>query len=107
MDRTGWGVKLLRTGSIDNADAGQSGQWGSHALRFNILQGHAYISLYSQSLELFIAVIMRLPYIPDPPEFTEEADKAVLERIKERRGPKGLIALDRTLLHSPPVADGW
>ena len=29
------------------------------------------------------------------------------ERIKERRGPKGLIALDRTLLHSPPVADGW
>lgn len=50
---------------------------------------------------------MRLPYIPDPPEFTEEADKAVLERIKERRGPKGLIALDRTLLHSPPVADGW
>jgi hypothetical protein len=50
---------------------------------------------------------MRLPYIPNPPEFTEEADKAVLERIKERRGEKGLIALDRTLLHSPPVADGW
>jgi hypothetical protein len=64
-------------------------------------------SLYSLSLESFITIIMRLPYIPDPPEFTEEADKAVLERIKERRGPKGLIALDRTLLHSPPVADGW
>jgi hypothetical protein len=60
--------------------------------------------LIHQTLTIFA---MRLPYIPDPPEFTEEADKAVLERIKERRGPKGLIALDRTLLHSPPVADGW
>ena len=50
---------------------------------------------------------MRLPYIPNPPEFTKEEDKAVLERIKHRRGKKGLIALDQTLLHSPPVADGW
>jgi hypothetical protein len=75
--------------------------------RFRALISSKGISLYSQSLEFFITIIMRLPYIPDPPEFTEEADKAVLERIKERRGPKGLIALDRTLLHSPPVADGW
>ncbi|KZM26546.1 uncharacterized protein EKO05_0005533 [Ascochyta rabiei] len=50
---------------------------------------------------------MRLPYIPNPPEFTDEADKAALERIKQRRGEKGLIALDLTLLHSPLVADGW
>lgn len=50
---------------------------------------------------------MRLPYIPNPPEFTKEEEKAVLERIKHRRGEKGLIALDQTLLHSPPVADGW
>jgi hypothetical protein len=50
---------------------------------------------------------MHLPYIPNPPAFTDEADKAVVERIKARRGEKGLIALDRTLLHSPPVADGW
>ena len=76
--------------------------------RFNALLISAKgFSLYSQFLKFFIAIIMRHPYIPDPPEFTEEADKAVLERIKERRGPKGLIALDRTLLHSPPVADGW
>lgn len=76
--------------------------------RFNaLLIPSKGFSLYSQFLKFFIAIIMRLPYIPDPPEFTEEADKAVLERIKERRGPKGLIALDRTLLHSPPVADGW
>jgi hypothetical protein len=29
------------------------------------------------------------------------------ERVRARRGEKGLIALDRTLLHAPPVADGW
>ncbi|USP81887.1 hypothetical protein yc1106_09161 [Curvularia clavata] len=50
---------------------------------------------------------MRLPYVPDPPNFTSEDDKAVEQRVRERRGKKGLIALDRTLLHSPPVADGW
>ncbi|EMD88081.1 hypothetical protein COCC4DRAFT_146140 [Bipolaris maydis ATCC 48331] len=50
---------------------------------------------------------MRLPYVPDPPNFTSEEDKAVEQRVRERRGEKGLIALDRTLLHSPPVADGW
>lgn len=50
---------------------------------------------------------MRLNYIPEPPNFTNEDDKAVVERVRQRRGDKGLIALDRTLLHSPPVADGW
>jgi hypothetical protein len=50
---------------------------------------------------------MRLPYIPDPPNFTSEADKAVEQRVRARRGEKGLIALDRTLLHAPPIADGW
>lgn len=50
---------------------------------------------------------MRLPYVPDPPEFTTEQDKAIVERVKQRRGEKGLIALDRALLHAPAVADGW
>lgn len=50
---------------------------------------------------------MRLPYVPDPPNFTSEEHKAVEQRIRQRRGEKGLIALDRTLLHAPPVADGW
>lgn len=50
---------------------------------------------------------MRLSYVPDSPDFTSEDDKAVLERVLQRRGEKGLIALDRTLLQSPPVADGW
>jgi len=34
-------------------------------------------------------------------------DQAVVERVKARRGERGLIPLDRALLHSPPVADGW
>lgn len=50
---------------------------------------------------------MRLDYIPDPPNFQNPEDQAVVERVLQRRGEKGLIALDRTLLHSPPVADGW
>ncbi|KAH9878026.1 hypothetical protein J1614_003243 [Plenodomus biglobosus] len=50
---------------------------------------------------------MRLDYISDPPNFQNPEDQAVVERVLQRRGEKGLIALDRTLLHSPPVADGW
>ncbi|KAF2025361.1 hypothetical protein EK21DRAFT_104028 [Setomelanomma holmii] len=50
---------------------------------------------------------MRLDYIPDPPNFSNPDDQAVVERVKQRRGEKGLIALDKTLLHAPPVSDGW
>jgi alkylhydroperoxidase family enzyme len=32
---------------------------------------------------------------------------AVLEQIRERRGAAGLLNLDRMLLHSPPLAEGW
>lgn len=49
---------------------------------------------------------MRLPYIPDDPKMKTAEDQAVVERVKERRGGK-LIALDKALLHAPPVADGW
>ena len=50
---------------------------------------------------------MRLPYTPNPPDFKSEDDVAVLERVKARRGERGLIALDLTLLHAPKIADGW
>ncbi|KAL2171315.1 hypothetical protein VTG60DRAFT_3202 [Thermothelomyces hinnuleus] len=50
---------------------------------------------------------MRLPYVPNPPETTSEEEAAIVERIKARRAPRPLQALDLTLLHSPPVADGW
>ncbi|KAF2809080.1 4-carboxymuconolactone decarboxylase-like protein [Mytilinidion resinicola] len=50
---------------------------------------------------------MRLPYVPNPPHFTDPTDQAILERVQKRRGERGLLELDRALLHSPPVADGW
>jgi alkylhydroperoxidase family enzyme len=50
---------------------------------------------------------MRLPYVSDPPPFTSDADNEIVQRIRQRRGERGLISLDRALLHSPPVANGW
>jgi len=50
---------------------------------------------------------MLLPYTENPPEFTTADDKAILDRILVRRGPSGLLAIDMTLLHAPPLADGF
>ncbi|EGR50616.1 uncharacterized protein TRIREDRAFT_21746 [Trichoderma reesei QM6a] len=50
---------------------------------------------------------MRLPYVPDPPPTSTPQDAAIVQRIRDRRSPRPLQALDLTLLHSPPVADGW
>ena len=49
---------------------------------------------------------MRLPYIAEDVQMDNEADRAIVQRIKHRRGGK-LIELDRALLHAPPVASGW
>ncbi|GAB7365555.1 hypothetical protein MBLNU230_g6627t1 [Neophaeotheca triangularis] len=49
---------------------------------------------------------MRLPYIPDDPQMPDSESQEIVQRVKDRRGGK-LIALDKTLLHAPPVADGW
>lgn len=50
---------------------------------------------------------MKLPYVPNPPPTTTPEEAAVVQRIQERRAPRPLIPLDLTLLHAPPVADGW
>ncbi|KAL6859694.1 AhpD-like protein [Trichoderma novae-zelandiae] len=50
---------------------------------------------------------MRLPYVPDPPPTSTPQDAAIVQRIRDRRAPRPLQALDLTLLHSPAVADGW
>ncbi|PSR92020.1 carboxymuconolactone decarboxylase [Coniella lustricola] len=51
---------------------------------------------------------MRLPYTPDPPApSTPQSDLDVIARIRDRRAPRPLQPLDRTLLHAPPIADGW
>ncbi|KAK0719518.1 AhpD-like protein [Lasiosphaeris hirsuta] len=50
---------------------------------------------------------MRLPYTPNPPTPSSPTEAAVVARIAARRAPRPLQPLDLTLLHSPPVADGW
>lgn len=52
---------------------------------------------------------MRLPYVyPNDPEvFTSAEEQAIVDRVRVRRAPRPLQALDLTLLHAPPVADGW
>ncbi|KAH8590246.1 AhpD-like protein [Bisporella sp. PMI_857] len=52
---------------------------------------------------------MRLPYVDpsDPNVFPTPEEKAIVARVEARRAPRPLQALDLTLLHSPPVADGW
>lgn len=49
---------------------------------------------------------MRLPYTENPPKNLSAEDEQILERVKARRGEKGLIPLDLALLHAPKVADG-
>jgi len=50
---------------------------------------------------------MKLPYVRDPPPTTNPGDAAIVQRVRDRRAPRPLQPLDLTLLHSPPVADGW
>lgn len=50
---------------------------------------------------------MRLPYVPDPPPTNTPEEADILARVQARRAPNGLLPLDRALLHSFPVTDGW
>ncbi|KAL3475202.1 AhpD-like protein [Aspergillus californicus] len=50
---------------------------------------------------------MRLPYAPSTPQTEDPSTAEIYARIAARRNPRPLIPLDLTLLHSPPVADGW
>ncbi|PYH97287.1 hypothetical protein BO71DRAFT_396276 [Aspergillus ellipticus CBS 707.79] len=50
---------------------------------------------------------MRLPYAPSTPPTADPATEDIYSRIAARRHPRPLIPLDLSLLHSPPVADGW
>ncbi|KAF3384098.1 hypothetical protein DPV78_012771 [Talaromyces pinophilus] len=50
---------------------------------------------------------MRLPYVADPPPTSTPKEAEILVRIQDRRASSGLLPLDRALLHSYPIADGW
>jgi alkylhydroperoxidase family enzyme len=45
--------------------------------------------------------------VTDPIPAKNPAEAAIIQRVKARREPGPLLELDRALLHSPPVADGW
>jgi len=49
---------------------------------------------------------MRLDYVDNPPKNLSKEDEPILERVKARRGERGLLPLDLALLHAPKVADG-
>lgn len=88
-------------------------------LLIRILQGaqRAYIlanDLYTipQSTQLLLLSkksdsAMLLPYVADPPPTTTPYEAELLERVQARRAPNGLLPLDRALLHSFPIAEGW
>jgi alkylhydroperoxidase family enzyme len=50
---------------------------------------------------------MRIPYAPTEPATPTPENRAIYERIKERRKPRPLIPLDLALLHNPEIADGY
>ncbi|KAK4113701.1 hypothetical protein N656DRAFT_823217 [Canariomyces notabilis] len=65
------------------------------------------ISIHSPFFPLFE---MRLPYVHVPttsPSGSSTSTEAIIQRIRARRAPRPLQPLDLTLLHSPPIADGW
>lgn len=51
---------------------------------------------------------MLFPYVDETTlKGLSQTDCEVVDRIRSRRAPATLQALDLALLHSPPVADGW
>ena len=56
---------------------------------------------------------MRLPYMPATPptpsssSTSDPSTTTAYAELSARRAPNPLLALDRALLHSPPVASGW
>lgn len=51
---------------------------------------------------------MYIPYVGDETlKRLDPTELEIVDRIRKRRAPAPLQPLDRALLHSPPVADGW
>ncbi|KAI1788868.1 Alpha/Beta hydrolase protein [Ganoderma leucocontextum] len=51
-------------------------------------------------LQVAVARMPRVPYVP------QDVPGSIADEIRARRG-SGLLPLDRTLLHAPPIAAGW
>jgi alkylhydroperoxidase family enzyme len=67
-------------------------------------------ALHSVNLSSFhssSSLTMRIPYVEDPPRVDSPEEQEIVDRIKARRGSRGLVPVDLTLLHAPILADGW
>lgn len=50
---------------------------------------------------------MRIPYVADPPSTSSLEEARILSNIEARCSKGSMLELDRALLHSFPVANGW
>ncbi|PYH99879.1 hypothetical protein BO71DRAFT_393848 [Aspergillus ellipticus CBS 707.79] len=78
-----------------------SGTTAFHPIRAQPFKGFIRLLAYTTPRS------MRLPYAPSTPPTADPATEDIYTRIAARRHPRPLIPLDLSLLHSPPVADGW
>lgn len=72
-----------------------------------VLTPISHIQTQTRLLTQTTPVRMRLPYIANPPPTTTPEEERIVAAVAARRAPRPLQPLDLTLLHSPPVADGW
>lgn len=69
---------------------------------------HTTVPLPPSTLFRLALTPSRILYMPRIPyRFPAKGEDAVADRIRERRGARGLTSLDGTLLNAPMVADGW
>lgn len=63
---------------------------------------HPFQKLPTFTRRLLLDRMPRIPY-----RYPEPGVDAIADRIRARRGERGLTPLDGTLLNAPDVADGW
>src|ERR1700683_1995766 len=70
--------------------------------RMHPMHGRINVVLKGNPYQLRRMVSQRITPVYPPKGLNITADQ-----IRERRGPRGLTALDGTLLHASPIANGW
>lgn len=62
---------------------------------------------FSEPISLFLPTTMIPGSRVVPGRYPAVGTDEIADRIRERRGARGLTDLDGALLHVPPIADGW
>ncbi|TQS33328.1 hypothetical protein Golomagni_06331 [Golovinomyces magnicellulatus] len=78
-----------------------------HRQQSRFIYLHLQVTSSLVRVHVLTSTKMKLPYVSNPPQTNSPEEDAIVKRVQERRAPRPLQALDLTLLHSPPVADGW